>query len=96
MTLKQLVRVDLQHVGKLFDRVERCGIDLPLERRDIGPVNPCEIRQGFLRQRSLCSNSAQVRRKNLTQRHAAKQTVGTTLHPRSILYIINDKMSLTI
>lgn len=93
MSFEQLVRLDLQHVGKLFDRVERCGIDLSLERRNIGPINSGEIRQCFLRQLSLHSDSAQVRRENLTQRHAARQTVAMTLHPRSIFYIINNKMS---
>lgn len=86
VTFEQFLRLDLEHIRKLFDRVERGGIYLALERRNIGSINPGEICQRFLRQFAVGSNATQVGSKDLPQVHATNVALAWTLHPRSILY----------
>lgn len=96
MSFDEVRRLDFENLRELLDRIEGGGVNLPLKRGNIGSVNAGQIRQSFLRQLPFHSDLAQVRREDLTQRHAAKQTAAMTLHPRSIHYIINNKMSAAL
>lgn len=86
MASKQFVRLDLQYIRKPLDRVQRRRINLPLKRRHISSIDVREIGQLLLRQRPLGTYPAEVRGEDLPQLHEPKQTLASTLHPRSILY----------
>ena len=88
MASEQFVRLDLQYIRKPFDRVQRRRIDLPLKRRHVSSIDACEIGKLLLRQLPLGTYSAQVRGEDLPQLHTRKQTLASTLHPRSILYTL--------
>lgn len=93
MRFEQRCGLHLENVGELFDGVDRDGIELPLKRRDIGPIDSRHVRQRFLRQASISSNTTQVRTEDLAQRHASKVASASTLHPRSILYEPDGRVS---
>ena len=86
MALEQFGRVHVEHTREPFDRVQRRRIDLALKRRNVSPIDACEIGKLLLRQLVLGTYSAQVQSEDLPQRHALTLTPATTLHPRSILY----------
>ena len=89
MTLQELGGLNLEHLSELFNGIQRSRIDLPFQRGNIGPIDPCQVGQSFLRQLSFRSNSAQVQSEDLPKFHAAWLTPATTLHPRSILYTLS-------
>lgn len=80
------MRLDLEHLCKLLNCVERDRVHLALESRDIGSIDAREIGELFLGQFAFRADAAKVRSKNLPQRHADEQTLASTLQPRSILY----------
>lgn len=85
---EQVGGFNIKHVGELFDRIDRGGIDLPLKRRHIGPVHSGEVRERLLRQVLAPSRPTKVSRKDLAQPHGLDEATPLTLHPRSILYTI--------
>jgi hypothetical protein len=85
---EQVSGFNIEHVGELFDRVEGGGINLPLERRDIGPVDRGEVSERLLRQVLSPSRATKVFRKDLAQPRGREEATSLTLHPRSILYIL--------
>ena len=85
--LKQSRGLHVHCDRQAVDDVDRCAVDRPFQRADIGAVKARAVGELFLREPFCLPCSPQVLRKNLSNIHLLDFVDLSSILPRSILYM---------